>query len=285
MVANPDQQKIVPVDEQRIAKVFEELGNMGVELERDPLAFGPKRLNHKIAEARLHLSRCERIFTHLSQELFQQQRHHRNLKLRFEIQKADLFVNDPEVRAGRNIADREAAAQTKLRNLHDSIFVLESNLHDLETTLKIVRAKRTDLKDIQGRLRDQFKVCLEEISLGARWGSRLPGSNNPPELEPGQGYANASDAEEIDDLIEGMEKAETQLPQKEIEYPPIGKEVEKITPEETGSLEEKLTSTNLPSGDLDLILSEIDDEEEIELENPVDAPDVDIDSLLDNFEG
>jgi hypothetical protein len=34
----------------------------------------------------------------------------------------------------------------------------------------VVRIKRADLKDIQGRLRDQLKVCQEEIGLGGRWG-------------------------------------------------------------------------------------------------------------------
>ena len=160
--------------------------------------------------------------------------------------------------------------------------MLESNSTDLDTTLKIVRAKRTDLKDIQGRLRDQFKVCLEEITLGARWGSKLPGDKQA-EWEPGQGHATAADANEIDELIEGMDKAETHLPvSKDKDYPPIGGE--EVEPEEPES--EKLTSTNVPEKDIDDILTEIDTEEgEGEVEASVEVVEADLDTLLDNFEG
>ena len=77
-------------------------------------------------------------------------------------------------------------------------------IQDLDAVLSVIRAKRTDLKDIQGRLRDQFKICQEEIGLGGRWGSRLP-KDSTFELETGQGRAVAADAESIDDLIGEME--------------------------------------------------------------------------------
>jgi hypothetical protein len=38
--------------------------------------------------------------------------------------------------------------------------------------MTVIKAKRTDLKDLQGRLRDQLKLCQEQISLGQRWGSK-----------------------------------------------------------------------------------------------------------------
>ena len=38
--------------------------------------------------------------------------------------------------------------------------------------MTVIKAKRTDLKDLQGRLRDQLKLCQEQIALGQRWGSK-----------------------------------------------------------------------------------------------------------------
>jgi len=42
----------------------------------------------------------------------------------------------------------------------------------LEDLIKVIKAKRTDLKDLQGRIRDQHKLCQEQIGLGQRWGGK-----------------------------------------------------------------------------------------------------------------
>lgn len=278
--------KAEPIDPKRIDQIYMELSAMQVDLDEDPLAFGPKRLNSKIANVRTHLSRCERIFTQLSQELYMQQRAFRNAKLRFEIKKDDMFVNDPEVRAGRNIADREAAVKVKLRALADEMFTLESNISDLDATLNIVRAKRADLKDVQGRLRDQFKVCLEEKELGAHWGSKLP-KGEKSEWEPGRGRATSVDAEEVDDLISAMDKAETQA------LTPVADD-EPVKDDSAADLDlpvssETLTSSSLPASDIDDILSEINPATPVESAPQVSASavdsEMDLDALLDNFNG
>jgi hypothetical protein len=46
--------------------------------------------------------------------------------------------------------------------------------------LVVVRTKRADLKDISSRLRDQLKICQEEINLGGRWGLRGPSFSTAP---------------------------------------------------------------------------------------------------------
>ena len=40
-----------------------------------------------------------------------------------------------------------------------------------------------DLKDVQGRIRDQIKLCQEEIGLGGRWGSKPVPGREAPDLE------------------------------------------------------------------------------------------------------
>jgi hypothetical protein len=147
---------------------------MQVELDADPLDLGPKRLNGKIAECRGMLSRCERIFLDVSQHLHRYKRLHRAASADFKLRMRDLLTNDTEVRMGRNVTDREAIAANKLRTEAEEIDRLTANVEDLEAMLTVVRTKRADLKDIQGRLKDQLKVCQEEISLGGRWGRSLP---------------------------------------------------------------------------------------------------------------
>ena len=50
------------VDLEYINKVYTELSLMDVQLDPDPIEFGPSKLNNKTAEARKYLSQTEKIF-------------------------------------------------------------------------------------------------------------------------------------------------------------------------------------------------------------------------------
>ena len=100
-----------------------------------------------------------------------------------DLEKKNLFTNDPEVRAGRNFADREAIAVMQLRAQVEELSSLEGVLDDLDSLVAVIRAKRSDLRDVQARLRDQMRLCQEEIGLGGRWGSKTPAGKVPPSLD------------------------------------------------------------------------------------------------------
>jgi hypothetical protein len=168
------------LDPSHIEGLYTSLGAMQVELDADPLELGPKRLNAKIAECRGMLSRCERIFLDVSQSLHRYKREHRAASADFKLRMRDLLTNDPEVRMGRNVTDREAIAANKMRPEAEEIDRLTACVEDLEAVITVVRTKRADLKDIQGRLKDQLKVCQEEISLGGRWGRGQPSLRRDP---------------------------------------------------------------------------------------------------------
>lgn len=169
-----DPTKDPSVDPDRIEAIYEALAKMQVELDPDPLALGPKRLNGKIAACRTMLSSAQTIYLDVSQSLHRFKRRLRAASADFKLQMKNLLANDPEVRMGRNVADRDAVASTKLRAEQEQIDRLTSCVEDLESVMVVVNVKRGDLKDIQGRLRDQLKVCQEEIGLGGRWGKGLP---------------------------------------------------------------------------------------------------------------
>ena len=104
------------VDHTHINKIYERLASMQVDLDPDPLAFGPKRLNSKVAEARSMLSITERMYLEIAHMLHGFKREHRKCEAILALNKTDLLANDPEVRAGRNVTDRDAMASTKLRD-------------------------------------------------------------------------------------------------------------------------------------------------------------------------
>jgi len=104
--------------------------------------------------------------------LQQYKRAHRALQTDFDLQLQHMLANDPEVRSGRNVADRNAIATVKLSDLKEQISACEIVIQDLEVINTSIKSKRSDLKDTQSRLRDQMRLCQEEVGLGGRWGDR-----------------------------------------------------------------------------------------------------------------
>ena len=182
-------------------RVYNELREMSVDLDADPLSFGPKRLNGKVSEVRRQLDRCERIFLDIAQQLHTTKRQLRIETTVLEIEKKNLFANDPETRAGRSISDREAIATGKLRAKVEHMNKINLSVQDLEAVLLVVKAKRTDLKDIQGRLRDQIGLCREELGLGTPWGTKRP---NAPELNLPPAAVTAG-IDHVDSLLREVE--------------------------------------------------------------------------------
>lgn len=193
------------ISDSKIQAIYNDLSMMHLELDPDPLQFGPKRLNEKVAVCRGHLTRCEKIFLQVSQDLHWYKREQRKSQTEFEIRMQDMMANDPEVMAGRNVKDREAIASNKLSGLRDVINELQVSVEDLDHLLVLVKAKRSDLRDLQGRIRDQLKICQEEVGLGARWGRK----NTPSTINPTGGTIEIFDSL-LESKISEIEAEETQ---------------------------------------------------------------------------
>jgi len=152
--------------------IYTKLGAMDVTLDADPIEFGPGKLNNKVAEVRTLLSQTEKLFMEVSQNLHKYKRDLLISETEYSLEQTRLMADDPHVRSGRSQGEREALASTKLVPIQTRINDNKLAVHDLEDLLKIIKAKRTDLKDIQGRLKDQLKLCQEQLALGLRWGSK-----------------------------------------------------------------------------------------------------------------
>lgn len=169
-----------------IQKVCDELEGMSVLLDHDPIQYGPKRLQEKIATTRNFLTRLEQIYLVVFRQLKNTERNLLVEQQAFEIEKNRLLAEDPEVRAEKNIRDREAVCHRKLREQVDRIHGLEIQVANFKALIDILKTKRTDLKDVGSKLRDQMKLVHDEISLGGRWGFE----DSPDiQLKPGQGVS------------------------------------------------------------------------------------------------
>jgi len=160
------------VDVDYITGVYRKLSEMDVRLDADPIEFGPSRLNNKTAQVRTFLSQTEKTFMEVSHNLHKYKRDLLISETQYESEKNRLMAEDPHVRSGRSQGERESLASTRLVDLQTKINECRLSVHDLEDVMKVIKAKRADLKDLQGRLRDQLKLCQEQIALGQRWGSK-----------------------------------------------------------------------------------------------------------------
>lgn len=234
-----DLSKAPEVSPERIQGFYDDLSEMNMSLDPDPLELGPKRLNAKISECRTYLTKTESLFLEISQDLHWYKREHRRSQAAFDLSVQDLMSNDPETRSGRNITDRQAIANTKLRPERERISELLFAVEDLEAVLVLVRTKRADLKDIASRLRDQLKICQEEIGLGGRWGGRKSVFQRNSN---GEESASSADLGDVGELLDGvLRKVESEAEEFEKESIPA------ISPESSLEDEER---------DIDALFSE-----------------------------
>lgn len=284
-----------PVTPAYIEEVFTSLEAMTVELDDDPLEYGPRRLAHKVAETRTHLSRCEQVSLQIARLLQQYKRGHRAAQLEFDLKLQHMLANDPEVRAGRNVADRNAIATVKLNEQREAMSHMEVVIQDLEVVMTAIKSKRADLRDVQGRLRDQMRLCQEEVGLGGKWGSKAVGSGPSLSSTP---LIDTKALRELDAMFSGEElhvsdPSDLALPtteevsEDEEEAPPVAAPVVEVAPVPPPPVVEPTPAPpEIPTGegkddDFDSILSGISTPTETVGKRPSLSVDELLDSLLD----
>jgi hypothetical protein len=162
------------IEQKYISGIYGRLSVMDIQLDPNPIEFGPSVLNEKVAICRKYLSDTEKVFMEVSQNLHKYKRDLLIQQNAFRMGVDRLIAEDPHVRSGRSEREREALASMRMLDVSEKINDLGLSVNDLEELQKIIKAKRTDLKDIQGRLKDQLKLCQEQIALGQRWGTKKP---------------------------------------------------------------------------------------------------------------
>lgn len=191
-----------------VDEVFRALVKMEVDLDENPLEYGPRRLNKKTAETRKLLAECEHLFLRISGWMQKCRAAHRAAECELDLEKKHLFANDPEVRAGRNVSTQDALASMKLRSQVEELSKIKTISEDLEAMLAVVKSKRIDLRDVQRRLGDQMRMCQEEIGLGGKWGSRVFGKTPDLEAAPNPDHKSLKELREMFSGVDSVKAEE-----------------------------------------------------------------------------
>lgn len=161
------------IDSKYIDSIYDKLKTMEVELSVDPLPLGPKSIQMKIAVSRNMLTQVQRTIIDLSHKIHVIRRELRNVEAQIEMKMSYMLSTDKDVIGCKSVKDREAMAYTKMGDEIRKRLKFSNAEFELDSVLTVVKVKEKDLRDVLARLRDQMKLCQDEISLGGRWGERM----------------------------------------------------------------------------------------------------------------
>jgi hypothetical protein len=199
------------VSPEYISETYDALDKMDVELDEDPLDYGPSRLNSKIKQCRDYLSIVEKTSLRASRKLLGIKETHRATHKLYQIEEDRLMNGDPDVRAGRNIDDRRAIARLKLPEQVAELIWLEQGIEDMQNVLDSLKFKQIGLKNVQSQIKEQRNLCNEDLALGRTWRHK---HISDPGLRPGTGRGAITNAveDETESLLSEMDSTEVDLP-------------------------------------------------------------------------
>jgi hypothetical protein len=91
-----------------------------------------------------------------------------------------LLASDETIKRQPNIRDREALANTLLRDRVNAISALKGELLDLETVEKAVKMVHDELIRTSAEIKTQRQMLFADRVTGAGYGDESNGSSNPP---------------------------------------------------------------------------------------------------------
>ena len=148
------------LQESEIQRIYAEIGQYSIELEADPTVMGPRYVNKQLALCRNYLNRVTKIRVDLS-------KHKRMLAVKIagentqlRVEKDQLLTTNDLVRKQSNIKDREAVANTILKERLAKIEVLNQDLLDLKTVDAAVEFVHNELIRTANEIKTQ-RALLE----------------------------------------------------------------------------------------------------------------------------
>lgn len=157
----------VPSDHAAMERVVKDLETMHVEIDPDPtVCGGAPVLRAKIAQVETFLSSCLDMVSAARVRVQHARTRHRDLQLGLKLATDLLVAKDPDVRGGRNIADRAALASIKLQDEHLMVREADGDRTQAETILQIATSKLDHLKDLRRHLRGQLRDITDNGPAG-----------------------------------------------------------------------------------------------------------------------
>ena len=168
------------MDQVFVDRIYSEVGQLHIELERDPTVLGPNYI-HDI------MSRCRNYLNKVSHTRLTLSKMRRDLMVKiggeetlFTVEKDRLLAEEDSVKRQPNIRDREALVNTLLRDRVNSISILKSELLDLETVERAVKMVHEELIRTSTEIKTQRALIYSDRVSGGGYGDESNGTSTPP---------------------------------------------------------------------------------------------------------
>jgi len=203
---------------ERVKAIYDEISKYEIKLEADPRSLGPLYLQNVISEGRNYLNLVSRVQLEVHREKQDLARQLRAAEVAYEIALNEILSNDERVRHLPSIKDREATANTMLREQLNTIAGFKSEVLDLEYVEKAIRHRHRELTATMSEIKLQRSLIRDEIDSGAMYGDERRADH---EREPGKAAHALGDIDEaeLDALMNAEQDAAKPEPEPEAKPP------------------------------------------------------------------
>lgn len=139
--------------------VRDELKNIVIKLEDDPLSFGLDYFNMKIAEIQAYKERVSTILTEVIKNRLIAQHELEKVQLEYDNEFSKLISSDPSISSLKSSDKRESSAKVILQDLNKKVLEAKKKFIDIDILFKEVQHKYEMLKDSAEYLFKQLSVC------------------------------------------------------------------------------------------------------------------------------
>lgn len=153
------------MDQTRKNEIYSRL--LAINLQIDSSAIpNPAYINSKIGQCHIFIDEVEKFAIQINQEISVIQRAFNDAQASFDTAKEGLMTTDEDIKDRPNIKDREALANSKLKDELLEVQKYANDLSDLNNLLRAVSLKLRNLSRANTDIKMQLRVMEAQIKLG-----------------------------------------------------------------------------------------------------------------------
>ncbi len=180
------------LDADMLDKILDEIANYSIDLEEDPThpTLGNAYLQKVLALCRTYSNRVQYYMQKVKRYENRLRSEVKIRELSLDLKTKDLLADDAIVRKQPSIEDRKAVASAMLRDDHLELADLQSKVHDVEDTYKIIKSKHVELQKTANDIKTQRMLVKDDMlaRLGGMEGyvkpQTFPDKSFPNSLPP-----------------------------------------------------------------------------------------------------
>jgi hypothetical protein len=204
-ISPEDAQKFQVVDDLWLGASYSGLENFVVELDPNPIDFGPGRLIEKIHLVRKYQNAVRNMDLQASRDLSRVRRFKSVLEATYNAQRDHLLSTDINIRVQKSASDRVAMVNAKVPRLIGALEDLKIQEQQLVGFLAVVKTTTSNLRDTDRQIKSQISLVGQEISLGAQWMSG--GTIDPVTKEVAGNMSFDLDFDALEEAVREVERS------------------------------------------------------------------------------